>query len=81
MYTAEVATMWITRHSCGLHKLLVKSNIQVVYMHMRLSMDRILEYFLKKRNSFTNWPPLPYIKHVQDQHTPNTTGVIIHKKS
>jgi hypothetical protein len=70
MHTAEVATMWLTCHSCGLHKLLVKNNTQVVYMHMRVSMNRILEYFLKKGNSFTNLPPLAYIKHVQDQHTP-----------
>jgi len=70
MYTAEVATMWFTCHSSGSHKLLVKNNIQVVYMHMRLSMNRILEYFLKKGNSFTNCLPMAYIKHVQDQHTP-----------
>jgi len=38
-------------------KMLVKNNI-----HMRLSMNRILEYFLKKGNSFTNRPPLAYIK-------------------
>jgi len=70
MYTVEVATMWLTCHSYGSNKLLVKNNIQVVYTHMRLIMNRILEYILKKENSFTNWPPLGYIKHVQDQHTP-----------
>jgi hypothetical protein len=70
MYTAQVATMWLTCHSCGSHKLLAKNNIQVIYMHIWPSMNRILEYFLKKGNSFTNWPPLAYIKHVEDQHTP-----------
>ena len=58
-----------SRHSCDSHKLLVKNYIHVVYVRMRLNMNRIFEYFLKKGNSFTNWPTLAYIKHVQDQKT------------
>jgi hypothetical protein len=52
-----------------------KNNIHVVYMHMRLNINRILEYFLKNRNPFTNWPPLDRTSTNQ-----NTTEVIIQKR-
>jgi len=43
--------MVCTCHWCGSHRLSVKINIQVVEMHVMLTMNGILNDFLKKGHS------------------------------